>query len=259
MTRLSTILTIAASIGPGIARAQHAGDILLTVQEGRLATGAVLPSGAFDLDERLFISVLGVAFPNFSDSPGFDSLPGTFTPQASVGFRFLAALREWNGSDFGTIPEEQIGASFGPLGPVLTPLTDQVVTGFTIRAGANGQWHRHLEYELLSPADSGLYLAEFSLFTTSPGVDESLPFWIIFDQNADPIERERAVAWVLSNKLCPADFNADGFPDGFDYDDFVTCFEGIACPSGRSADFNNDGFADGFDYDDFVSAFEAGC
>jgi len=58
---------------------------------------------------------------------------------------------------------------------------------------------------------------------------------------------------------CPADFNADGFVDGFDYDEFVACFEGAGCPPGRNADFNGDGFADGFDYDEFVSAFENAC
>ena len=54
----------------------------------------------------------------------------------------------------------------------------------------------------------------------------------------------------------PADFNGDGFVDGFDYDDFVSCFEALSCPPGKSADFNNDGFVDGFDYDEFVAAFE---
>jgi|GEM_PF-2034264 len=58
---------------------------------------------------------------------------------------------------------------------------------------------------------------------------------------------------------CAADFNADGFIDGFDYDDFVACFEGSGCPGTTNADFNQDGFADGFDYDDFVTAFENGC
>ena len=57
---------------------------------------------------------------------------------------------------------------------------------------------------------------------------------------------------------CPADFNADGFTDFFDFDDFVACFEG-SCPDGLSADFNADGFTDFFDFDDFVSAFDAGC
>jgi hypothetical protein len=58
---------------------------------------------------------------------------------------------------------------------------------------------------------------------------------------------------------CPADFNVDGFLDFFDYDDYVACFEGEACPPGKTADFNGDGFADFFDYDDFVTAFEQGC
>jgi hypothetical protein len=57
---------------------------------------------------------------------------------------------------------------------------------------------------------------------------------------------------------CRADFNADGFLDFFDYDEYVACFEGSGSP-GCDADFNNDGFADFFDYDDFVEAFEAGC
>ena len=58
---------------------------------------------------------------------------------------------------------------------------------------------------------------------------------------------------------CPADFNGDGFVDGFDYDDFVACFEGDPCVPGGTADFNADGFVDGFDYDDFVAAFEGSC
>jgi subtilisin family serine protease len=55
------------------------------------------------------------------------------------------------------------------------------------------------------------------------------------------------------------DFNSDGFLDFFDYDDFVACFEGGACPCGRTADFNGDDFVDFFDYDAFVEAFQAGC
>lgn len=60
-------------------------------------------------------------------------------------------------------------------------------------------------------------------------------------------------------RLCLADFNCDAFVDGFDYDDFVLCFEGGTCPSGKTADFNGDGFPDGFDYDEFVTQFETGC
>jgi hypothetical protein len=58
---------------------------------------------------------------------------------------------------------------------------------------------------------------------------------------------------------CPADFNGDGFVDFFDFDDFVSCFEGAGCPAGKTADFNADGFVDFFDFDDFVLAFSNGC
>lgn len=60
---------------------------------------------------------------------------------------------------------------------------------------------------------------------------------------------------------CPADFNADGFLDFFDYADFVACFEGTQCPDPDplAADFNADGFVDFFDYADFVEALETGC
>ena len=67
----------------------------------------------------------------------------------------------------------------------------------------------------------------------------------------------RANSVVLA--YLPSDYNNDGFVDGFDYDDFVQCFEGLGCLPGKTADFNNDGFADGFDYDDFVQYFEQGC
>ncbi len=68
-----------------------------------------------------------------------------------------------------------------------------------------------------------------------------------------------AITGVVGQPSCPADYNGDGFVDFFDFDDFVLCFEGGACPPGKSADFNNDGFADFFDFDDFVLAFESGC
>jgi hypothetical protein len=58
---------------------------------------------------------------------------------------------------------------------------------------------------------------------------------------------------------CAADFNDDGFVDFFDYDDFVQCYEGGACPPGKAADINGDQFVDFFDYDAFVQVFETGC
>jgi hypothetical protein len=56
--------------------------------------------------------------------------------------------------------------------------------------------------------------------------------------------------------VCKADFNADGFVDFFDYDAYVSCFEGAGCPLNEDGDMNNDGFVDFFDFDNFVDRFE---
>jgi hypothetical protein len=63
----------------------------------------------------------------------------------------------------------------------------------------------------------------------------------------------------LAQDDCPVDFTRDGFVDFFDYDAYVSCFEGGPCPCDQTPDFNGDGFADFFDYDEFVAAFENGC
>lgn len=88
-----------------------------------------------------------------------------------------------------------------------------------------------------------------------------MPWWAPEwnDNSNDPNDDQTFPIVEIIPNTCPADFNGDGFADGFDYDDFVACFEGDPCPPGKSADFTNDGFVDGFDYDGFVEAFENGC
>ncbi len=54
---------------------------------------------------------------------------------------------------------------------------------------------------------------------------------------------------------CLADFNADGFVNGDDYDLFAEAFDAGFAP----ADLNHDHFINGDDYDLFAEAFDAGC
>ncbi len=80
----------------------------------------------------------------------------------------------------------------------------------------------------------------------------------------DPLEPNSAIAIYAvtvrdGTPTCRADFNADGFVDFFDFNDFVDCFEAVACPEGKTADFDNDGFIDFFDFTAFVDAFDLGC
>ena len=84
------------------------------------------------------------------------------------------------------------------------------------------------------------------------------------DTNLDPDVESRIVEGRTVVD-CPADFNNDGFVDFFDYDAYVSCFEGVveSCPANNpvvmSLDMNGDGFIDFFDYDAFVAIFERGC
>jgi subtilisin family serine protease len=73
------------------------------------------------------------------------------------------------------------------------------------------------------------------------------------------LNKQPIAASMFSREVCAADFNGDGFVDFFDYDSYVSCFEGDGCPARQSADFNGDGFADFFDYDSYIAAFESGC
>jgi hypothetical protein len=100
----------------------------------------------------------------------------------------------------------------------------------------------------LTPLDMGLQARNFDGAVTDTGVGPAP----IIDMGA--FENQTPPA-----PPCPVDFNEDGFLDFFDYDAYVTCFEGNGCPPGKTADFNGDDFTDFFDYDAFVLAFEIGC
>ncbi len=60
---------------------------------------------------------------------------------------------------------------------------------------------------------------------------------------------------IVDSLPCPADFNADGFVNGDDFDGFINAY----VSGDPKADANKDGFVNGDDFDAFVPAFEIGC
>jgi len=228
-------MTVRASAQP------HDGDILLTIEDSRIVTNTA------QQPERIFSSTMGIAFPDFTSDPGFDCEPGTFSVPSRIGFRVLDALRVWNGSDFDAVAGPQMEIAFSTLSTT-TPSTPQTIEGFTLAVGSNGQWHRHLEYTLLSPGGTGVYLLTMELFSTAGGVFSSEPFWMVFNNGSDPNVAEQAMVWVRDRFLSPScdpDVNCDGSADQGD----VACIVlGVAgdgtCVCGDDADFNADGSAD---------------
>ncbi|MBC7771117.1 MAG: hypothetical protein H7210_01350 [Pyrinomonadaceae bacterium] len=242
-----------------VSAAQHDGDIVLDINQAPAAhirTNQFQPGGILTPDVRVFVTTLGTAVADFTDEPGFDSGPETFPFPGSIGFRVRKALRVWDGTDFHLIPDERMEIAFGPLGPVLTPLTDELITGFTLSVGSNGQWHRHLEYTLGQPADAGVYLLELELYSTQATIGPSDPFWLIFNQNSEAGDVDAAVEWVDDTYIdpaCRADWNGDGQGNSQDFFDFLTGF------FADNADFNIDGVTNSQDFFDFLSAFFDGC
>lgn len=202
ITSMFLALTAATFAAAPAALAQHAGDVGINIINNRIVTG-VYEMGVFIPGQRVFGSEFGELFPNFTNEPGFDSLPGTFPVPSTITFNVLSAVRKWDGTAFGsTIPAERISIGFGPLTPVLTPLTDVFTPGFSLAVGSNGEWHRHLEFTLQSPASDGIYLLEMNLVGNQPSMQASLPFWFVFNQNRPELEHDAAIEWA-NNNLVP--------------------------------------------------------
>lgn len=87
--------------------------------------------------------------------------------------------------------------------------------------------------------------------------------WFVTDPAAAGGEATSAVARIpffCGSSGCPtacsaADFDADGFLTGDDYDAYVTAFE----LGDSTSDFDGDGFVTGDDFDAFLVQFQAGC
>ncbi len=264
--RTHFLAAVAAFSSPALA--QHAGDVLLKIENNRITTNLSTPQG--DEPARVFESHLGEIAPDFADEPGFDNLPGTFTPGSALGFRIRKALRLWQGNNFSTIATPRLMLDAGPLSRE-TPADDTSVEGFTLAVGSNGEWHHHYGFTLLPPATTGTYLLELELFSTQPGLGDSEPFWIIFDQGLEGAQIPAAEAWVRRELLgqCPTDFDdgsATGTPDGgVTIDDliyYLSLFES-GDPNADLDDGSGLGVPDlGVTIDDliyFLSRFELGC
>lgn len=261
MPRFQTSFSLAACVlaagAASHAGAQHGGDIFLELNyQSRLCTARVDPEfGGILHNVRVFMAEFGES-PNFTNDPGMDSDPGTFPVGSSIGFNIRKALRQWDGTDFNQIPREKIRVRLGIFGPVFTPETDEVVPGFGMPVNSQGEFHHHPGFTLMEPASDGIYLLELELWSTADGVLASRPYWMVFNQNRTEEEHEEAAQWVIDNALgCVSDFDASGFVDTDDYDDFVRAFEA----GDFTADVDGSGFVDTDDFDFFVRAFEDGC
>lgn len=231
----------------------HGGDVILTLDTSIRTNDENGP-------QRVFASEMGELLPDFTDEPGFDNAPGTFPVGTSIGFDVLDALRIWNGADFDQVSPARMEVAFSTLSRT-TPEAPAVVAGFSLPVGSNGEWHRHLEFTLLPPAGSGVYLIALSLWSSDPTIGASEPFWIVFNNGADEPTHDAAMDWVRAHLLPPAcdpDLNQDGNADQDDVLYLVNVIGGGDNPAGIDPDFNHDGNADQDDISALIDVVAGG-
>jgi len=263
-TRITRIVA-AAAIGAATvdASAQHVGDILLQPVAGRIDTGAFVqtPQGiSFVPGLRVFRATFG-EFPNFTDDPGFDSTGGAGFPNGTTfAFDLLDALHKWNGTDFDAIPAETIRVAKGSVSVLTPPALNQLQTGFAFGQVSLGFLHEHVRYTLQPPQNAGIYLMQMRLRVSTGGYADSLPFWIVFNQNASATEHDAAVQSMerLVTPPCPGDLNADNAVNTADLTKFLGAF-GQPTLRYANGDFNGDTQVNTADLTFFLGRFGSVC
>ncbi|MEK6702525.1 MAG: hypothetical protein AABZ53_09695 [Planctomycetota bacterium] len=208
--------------------------VLASIFPSNLGIGPVRASGINDLGQ-IVGSRASAAYP--IQRYGYIYSPGTgfqMLPFPGVGYH--QAVTPVSINNAGTV-----------VGTLSTEFATQHVFVYSAANGLRDLWNNHT---IIAGMPTG-YRLHYAAKINNQGWIAGWGYTASFHQTSFVL-KPRVVA-------CPADFDADGTVDFFDYDAFVNCFEGLFCPQGKTADFDADGTVDFFDYDAFVIAFEAGC
>jgi hypothetical protein len=181
--------------------AQHAGDIEVTLESNKIVT-----------NERVYGFEFGVDSTYTASDPGYDAIPGTFPFPSTVGFNILGQLKVWDGFDFDAVATPRIKI-ITPVAPFTTntisPTTNTVESGFSLNVLSTGEWHRHPVYELVDSAGAslsdpplqfpGIYMLSLELKSSDPGITNSDPFYLVFNNGMPEVDHLAAEAFVNAN------------------------------------------------------------
>ena len=193
----------------------HAGDIFIGIEAGHIFTSLVDEDVVEDHEVRTFESEFGEGgIEGFSDEPGWEAFPGTFGTDVRVGWNSMAGISRWNGDGFDEGIDEVITVTYAGLS---FEIGSAPSAGFDLAVQPDGGLHLHTNFFIDNPnggaAAHGIYLVELELYSNHSSAEESEPFWIVFNNEADEEDHEAAVEWVEENKAgeehCHGDFNDD--------------------------------------------------
>jgi hypothetical protein len=221
------LLLLAVLLVPGFAQAQHV-DILAALNPAgtQLVSGtAALSSGTYTVGQSVFGAEFGEdpGLPFLASEPGYNAVSNPtgglpLPDDAALNFNFKAMsiaantsnLYYWDGSgavNFTPATGQSFTASkAGGFSATVSGEANDIA-GFTINAtDLNGFIHRHLDFQLNGPGGNdpavGIYLVaqEFTMpGLSAPGVLNSEPFFLVFNNSADEMVHDAAVDWVTTN------------------------------------------------------------
>ncbi len=196
-------------------------------------------SGYFDVNAGNPIvpndRAVGYNFGDFSDEPNYANNPGFFAEQnfntdgtpnpggsqlpagTLVQFNILSSLLYWNGVDpvsFGPVPAGEsltmyVGNSEATVGPNTGPqpgfTIQQIRSNTQLAPYAAGSMHQHMDSYINAgignaSATSGIYIFEMQLTTNDPNASNSLPFWIVWNNNIGEDQRGEAINYLYPNQ-----------------------------------------------------------
>jgi hypothetical protein len=236
----------------------HDTDIVPFEQDGRIHTGRVVDQSV--TEDRVFGAemTLFFGFP-FTPDPGFNAPLDSFPPFSIMQLVLTDALRVWQDGAFdnlatyfpgGVETPLQMEVSFGATA-VLSPVApDTEATGIQFAVTSAGDLHVHPDHILEQNAPAGVYLLRFELRHSSAAIEDSAPFWLVYDWNADPAEHTSAIQWVRDNLVDggnPADLNGDGAVNGVDLGLLLGAWGACPAQGACPADLNNDTVVNGVD------------
>ncbi|HEV2970174.1 MAG TPA: PEP-CTERM sorting domain-containing protein [Pirellulales bacterium] len=185
-------------------------------------------SGYFDVNAGVPITpmdrALGWGFQEFDQDPYYANNPGYFAesntnpggsqlPGGSlVGFNLLSDLQYWDGNgpvSFGPVPAgETLSINYGSNTVVVGTGTG-AQPGFTLAQVASGTaegfLHIHVNANIGAPngvPTDGIYIFREQLTSNAQGVINSLPFWIVFNNNISEDQRGEAINFLYPNQWC---------------------------------------------------------
>lgn len=157
--------------------------------------------------------------PLANSGPGFAFGTGGFLDTATISLNLLDGLRVWNGSSFvdpgleqinvfrgsvtAAIPTIQMTTTDGGTANIVVSAPPAVPTGLEY---VGNTAHTSVRYRMLgdgalrtSIGDDGVYLLQFSLSSTQPGLSASDPFYFLLDKNAPLGDLSAASSFLLSS------------------------------------------------------------